>query len=96
MYDSLVPANEEKLYYHTHNGMVRAFSNWNTIFRIIDIISNEVDKRTIDIDKNNHSDVDKCEFTYTVGDMEYIVRVDIHKVRTAVFLLRKAKEEASV
>ena len=96
LYDSLVPANEEKLYYHTHNGMVRAFSNWNTIFRIIDIISNEVDKQTMNIDENNHSIVDKYEFTYAVGDMEYIVRADTHKVRTAVFLLRKAKEEASV
>lgn len=90
LYDSLIPADEEKLYYHTHNGMVRAFSNWNTIFRIIDIIANEVDKNTLDKNEEMH------EFTYNVGDMEYIVRADIHKIRTAVFLLRKTKEEISV
>lgn len=94
LYDSLTPMDEDKLYYHTHNGMVRAFSNWNTIFKIIDDISKLVEKdNDLFSAEKSSTGKDRQEYRYTVGDTEYLVYVDIHKIRVAAFLLRKTKEE---
>lgn len=90
LYDNLDSINEEKLYYHTHNGMVRVFPNWNTIFRIIDNISCELDKNIIPVDEDKH------KLEYFIEGVKYTIQVDIHKIRTAVFLLRGIKEEVSI
>lgn len=92
LYDSLVPEDEEKLYYHTHNGMVRVLSNWDTIFKIIDIVSNEIKKN---IDNTNSTDTAKnlVEFTYPIEEIEYIVRADVSKVKTIAYLLKRSKGE---
>ena len=82
------PEDEEKLYYHTHNGMVRAFSNWNTIFKIIDNLYEL-------IEQNADTIQDMDGYKYIIGDMEYIVRIDLEKLKTVAYLLKRSRGEGN-
>lgn len=88
LYDSMSPEDEEKLYYHTHNGMVRAFSNWNTIFKIIDNLY-ELVEQNADAIQNMDG------YKYIIGDMEYMVRIDLEKLKTVAYLLKRSRGEGN-